>query len=197
MQPVNDSAAAPGQLLTSVNKGKGVDRSAHSSFETEKTKRERPFDASVGTADSLDVDVIEISSSEEPCPSHTHARRSTRHKTHSKDRVPHVVSAPPAKVRPRPRKRVKKDDALDLIPDVETHAPPPLPIVSGSGADSSSTVDDEGSDSREITVVFGDVILGGVRMTKGGVYLVPPDSQRERSPCRLILNCGSAMLWLL
>ena len=195
-EPVDDPVVGSQPIVTSADKGKRVDRSSASSLEVEKTKRERPLDVPTSSSNCFGTDVIEITSSDELSRPPTPARRSTRSKTHSKDRVPHVVTAPQPKVRPRPRKRAKKDDALDIIPDVETLPTPPLPIASGSGAASSTTIDNDSSDDHEITVVFGNVILGGVRMTKEGVYLVPPDSERERNPCRLILNCGSTILWL-
>ena len=71
--------------------------------------------------------------------------------------------------------------------------PEPLPSLVSNASDDSAMVDVE-ADQKTI-VVFESCIDGGVRMTVGGVYLVPEDSERELIPHRYIMNNTSGILW--
>ena len=164
--------------LQSEDMGKTVDRGARSS--TRRAKRGRLANMSgASTSKVPDPDIIEIASTASNSPPPT--RRSARPKTPSGDPVPRVVST-----RTRPKKRAKRGVTLILTPSVRVISPAtshPLPIPKPKVEDG-------------IVIVFEDVIYGGVRMTKDGVYLLPSDDERETKPCRFILNNNSGILWV-
>lgn len=179
LQPVSVPVIQLEPLSVSNDKGKMVDRLGGDPSDT--------------TEDVylIDTGVIEIMSTPSISPPPTPTPCCAHPQTPSEDPAPQVASASSSVAPTSPTVYADNATTLNVTPTIQIITF--VPVVPEEVMTATST---DADGNEETVVVLKNVVHGGVRMTRDGIYLLPPEDERNTTPSRCVLNYTSSILWI-